>query len=156
MSELIGRVLEHWCRNDAAPSTPCTVEQIRKFERRERVTAPDDLRRFFLAANGMNLGFRLGKDAEGFAFWHLDDLVRADAELERRSPSSARPENSEDLYAFADYMDWSWAYAIRLRGNGLGSVVLIGGDGVVPCVAKSFTEFLERYLSDSMSLFPRR
>jgi hypothetical protein len=85
VSDLINRVLDHWRENAAAP---CTDTQIQEFEERESAIIPADMRRFFLSANGMNRSFRLGQDADGFAFWNLGDLVRSDIELQRRSPSS--------------------------------------------------------------------
>jgi len=55
---------------------------------------------------------------------------------------------------FADYMAWSWAYAIRLDEvvRGEQPVVMVGVEDRVQ-VARSFTEFAERYLTDDPALY---
>jgi hypothetical protein len=156
VSDLVKQVLEHWRSSEAAPLAPCTERQLRDFEHRKHAHLPYDLRQFLLVANGMNRGFRLGKDSEGFAFWNLADFRRADVELRQRSPSSPRPENGQDFYTFADYMDWSWAYAIKLCGDGTGCIALIGGADAVPLVASSFSDFLQKYLHDPERLLTVR
>src|SRR5579859_1580181 len=57
----------------------------------------------------------VGTEASG-----ISGSDHADVELERKSPNSPRPESDGDFYVFADYMDWSWAYAMKLRGDDLG------------------------------------
>jgi hypothetical protein len=156
LESLPERLLDHWRKTGASPASPCAEKAIQEFEHRESVELPEDLRRIFLAANGMNLRFGLGKDNDGFSFWPLDHLVRADVELLRRSPTSVQPTDPSDFYVFADYMDWSWAYAVKLRGGRVGTVVLLGGLGPVNEVASSLAEFVERYMSGASLLYPRQ
>ena len=58
------------------------------------------------------------------------------------------------MVVFADYLGWSWAYAVSADPEeNSGAVFAIGGPRLV-IVASTLTEFLEGYLRDSSSLFP--
>jgi hypothetical protein len=54
-------------------------------------------------------------------------------------------------FVFADYLQWSWAYAIRLGTSG-NPVIFVGAEGGV--VANSFTEFVALYVQDAEALYP--
>jgi hypothetical protein len=60
-------------------------------------------------------------------------------------------EGGERHVIFSDYLDWSWAYALCLRGRGAGGVVIIGtADGRPNPVAATFSGFLEKYHDDAL------
>ncbi len=61
---------------------------------------------------------------------------------------------AEFFFVFADYLHWSWAYAIRLskRPAEECSVVLIGKQFPIT-VASSFEEFVNLYIADSPKLY---
>jgi len=54
----------------------------------------------------------------------------------------------EDQLVFADYLIWSWAFVIDVRGD--GSVSIIGG-GAPERVASSFGDFLRLFIDDDGS-----
>jgi hypothetical protein len=100
-------------------------------------------------------GARNDQDGEGFSFWPLD----------RWQPASEEPGATEGLvslealrglFTFADYMTWSWAYAVALdrRRPHYGAVSLVG-DGAPYVVAGSFADFLDSYLTRPDTLFKR-
>ncbi len=62
-------------------------------------------------------------------------------------------QSPEEYFVFADYFQWSWAYAIRL-GSEDSSVILVGAEGDV--VAASFSEFVRLYIEDAEALYPKR
>ena len=67
-------------------------------------------------------------------------------------PNVERP---AEYFVFADYLQWSWAYAIRLVNQPLESNEIIHvGTNIPTVVATSFTEFLTLYLRDDKKLYP--
>jgi len=59
------------------------------------------------------------------------------------------------LFVFADYLDWSWAYAIRLLAtpSESGHIFMIGKQETPIQIAESFSDFVELYLVDSPILY---
>jgi len=55
-------------------------------------------------------------------------------------------------FAFADYMQWSWAYAICLAPDQLGKILQFGTK-FPRIVADSFSQFVDAYLTDSEQLY---
>jgi hypothetical protein len=92
------------------------------------------------------------QDAKGFSFWPLARILPAAEELAKTAITDVS--GLDEYFAFADYLGWSWAYAIRLafddsRGN---RVILIGKEAPFE-VASSFGEFVDLYLQDSPRLY---
>ncbi len=152
---LTDRLLSHWKLHGVEPRPPCTLAELQAFEGREGVVLPDDMRSYWLSADGMPEAMGKSQDREGFSFWPLHRVARADIELRRVSPKLAATSENTEYYVFADYLDWSWAYAIKLRSSDVGKVVIV--DGVsTSSVADSFAEFIEAYLVDEVVLYPGR
>jgi hypothetical protein len=58
------------------------------------------------------------------------------------------------LLLFADYLGWSWAYAIKVGSEGNSSVHIVGTvDGCPHRVADSFAEFAELYMTDDARIY---
>ena len=55
------------------------------------------------------------------------------------------------FFVFADYLQWSWAYSIRLAGAMSGRIVIVGKP-VPEIVADSFDEFVRLYVADAEPL----
>jgi SMI1 / KNR4 family (SUKH-1) len=153
-AHVIDPLVSKWTREGIAGG-PCSAEAIASFEQRENVVMPADLRAYWRALDGMKPGPKAARnvDGEGFSFWSLQRVTRLDRELAAYSPTTPGPEDAADFYAFADYLDWSWAYAIRLRGPESGRVLLIG-TAAPRVVAATFMDFLELYLADAAALYP--
>jgi hypothetical protein len=62
-------------------------------------------------------------------------------------------EEPDHYFLFADYLQWSWAYAIRLGSNATHDVILVGTRKPQKAAA-TFSEFLELYFRDSQDLYP--
>ena len=136
-------LVKQWREQGVLSSEVASSEQIERFEKRERVTLPEDFKAYLQLANGT--GGRGACDVDNvLAFWTIDEI--------------APYEFAENLYDFADYMQRSWSYAIALGGKSYadGSVFRVGNPTNAPvAMTSSFTEFLNLYFEDVHSLiFP--
>jgi hypothetical protein len=152
-ANIFGRLLDRWKSQGLSPRPPCTFEEVRAFEQRERVVLPADLRAYWFSVDGMPDKMGQSQDSEGFSFWPLSRVIRADRELQRKSSQTTPPVDCSDYYVFADYLDWSWAYAVKLRSTEAGKVIIVGAQ-TVSLVAGSFSDFIEVYLADGRNLYP--
>ena len=59
-------------------------------------------------------------------------------------------------FVFADYLNWSWAYAIRLVSDvdSCNRVVIVGKNSPER-VAETFEGFVDLYLADAEGLYQR-
>ena len=143
------RLIENWRRHELKIVPGCSDAQLDRFERSFSIKLPDDFRIYYRRTNGMGPP---GQDKAGFAFWSLDSIQPALLAL-KDAGAHAKPRGADDYYVFADYLDWSWAYAIRLtRAQTDNPVALIGKENL-EIVAHSFSEFIELYLCDSPQLY---
>ncbi len=146
------RLIVHWKKRGALPAPPATPEAITAFERKHAVRFPDDFRSYLLDANGMSEAGIM--DNEGFCFWNLSQMkTLRQLNLDDGVSTPGFDENS--YFAFADYLIWSWAYAIDLgrESTTRGQVIHVGT--LQPrIIAESFTDFVESYVADSPNLYP--
>ena len=150
------KLADHWALQKLAVSPGAVPQAVRQFEATHKVILPDELRSYFLRHDGMGQYWPNDQDAKGFAFWSLARIRPAAEELAERSSSEA-PVDLDGYFAFADYLGWSWAYAIRLTADLADNnpVIMIGtADGVPLEIASSFGEFVDLYLQDSPRLDP--
>jgi|HubBroStandDraft_1064217.scaffolds.fasta_scaffold24990_2 hypothetical protein len=150
---IVDRVINRWKQEGVSPRAPCPFAAVHAFERKEGLVLPEDFRTYWLSADGMPEALGQSQDSAGFSFWPLHRVARADVELKQRSPTTPLGPESASYYVFADYLDWSWAYAIKLRPMGIGHVVTVGTLSE-HTVAQSFSEFLDAYLLDASTLYP--
>jgi hypothetical protein len=146
------RLVSHWRAEGLKLSTGCNEQDLLRFERAHDVTLPDDLRSYFLHVNGMLPDAMEDCDQNGFCFWPLARMKSIAKERAlHSSPMLPGPED-QHYFVFADYLQWSWAYAIRLTKNSLdpNQVVIMGKPRIV---AGSFGEFVELYLRDAEELY---
>jgi len=88
-------------------------------------------------------------------FWMLDE-VKA---LPEGAPDYASPhyiESPESLFLFADFSLWAHAYAVRLTADPpeTNEIFLIGSQTPI-LLFQSFSEFVDRYLTNKDLLFPQ-
>lgn len=143
-------LISHWAATGVEVEPGCSPARIAEFESRYGVAMPPDLRSSYLAANGMKKTFKDEYDPEGFCFWPLEDV----APLDDCAVLESWPEipREHGFFVFADYLQLSWAYAIRLV-PGRPNVVLLIGKAAPQRVGSSFTEFVEAYVADSPRLY---
>lgn len=143
-------LINHWRREPSLTTLPpATSQEIREFESRHHIKFPLDLRGYFLTVNGF--GPPNDQDRNGFSFWPLASLVAVSVFDGGRF---AFP-GAHECFLFADYLGWSWAYAIRLNSAGAVTPVCIVGtaDGQPIWIADSFSEFVTLYVTDAPSLY---
>jgi len=136
LTSLLEELIRRWKEQEAEPRPGNSREAIRAFERREGVTLPDDFARYFEAVDGMD-----HIDHEVFCFWPL----------ERVEPAERNWGGPPGYLVFADFLINSTAYGLRVSGGTPGEV-FVCADGGPKLVASTFTEFLEKYLSDPYSV----
>jgi hypothetical protein len=128
----------------------CSEERLAAFESRAGARIPADLRELLARANGA------AEDPDGFCFWPLEEYSPFE-EAALCAPGCPGVDDGGIYYVFCDYLQWSWAYAIRLIGPGDdepgGRIVPVGMNEMFT-VADSFSEFTDLYLRDSERLYP--
>lgn len=110
------------------------------------------MREYLLQLDGTGSHWPDEQDAKGFSLWPLARIRPAAEELAKTGMIEVP--GLDQYFAFADYLDWSWAYAIRLASDDSSGnrVILIGQDAPLE-VASSFGEFVDLYLQDSPRLY---
>jgi hypothetical protein len=149
MSTIGKRLRELWAAQGMKLPSGVAENQLRDFESRFSVRLPLDFRLYFLDTNG--IGSRDQYDSDLFCFWPLEEVVRCDDEFPDRFI-----EDQPAYFVFADHSICLHAYAIRLTSSGTepNPVIALVSDQrkySTTIVARSFSEFAERYLADETS-----
>ena len=102
------------------------------------------MRAFYRRTDGTRVPLYSGCDQDGYEFWRLGEIT----------PDEYHPW----AMVFADYLMLSWWYGTDLTGAGgyrTGTVYVLGtvGDRAL-IVARTFGEFLTRYLDADRRLIP--
>jgi len=128
---------------------PAAEHELLKLEKRVG-KLPATFRSFLLFADGFS-DEGAGCDENGFVFWPMSRMELVN-EYKGGGFSS---QSTGELLLFADYLNWSWAYAIRLsEKNECDEVFMVGtADGVPFRVATTFEDFLKNYLADDATLY---
>jgi hypothetical protein len=152
VSQAIDSLLRKWRGEGVAVGRPNSPDEIRRFEETHRVQIPEDFRNYLLAANGTG-----DSDSNGYWFWPLEQIRSAldDLKTHRCYTNAVLNPQLAQFFIFADYLQWSWAFAFRFsEGEAPTSEVFrVDGNHLVLRVAGSFGEFVGLYLSDSRELY---
>lgn len=142
-------LLEHWRPDDPAFLGRAAAVSVNDLEYRYGVTLPDDFRRYLLDAA---LAEDLYDDHET-NWWAVHRIRNIPNEYEWSIGNEAIAQEAERFLFFADFLIWSWAWAICCSdGPNRGKVALIGGDPDW-FVADSFAQFVELYLKEPASVW---
>lgn len=155
MGDAAEKLINYWRLLNFRIAPGAAEERVREFERVNKVILPADFRSYFLAVNGMLQVGGNDCDPNGFAFWPLTEVKSVREEYKKHSTHLPRVEDPDQHFVFVDYLQWCWAYAIRLTNDpsGPNSVVHVGT--LQPKqVAASFTDFVDLYLRDANELYP--
>ena len=147
----VEQLVAYWTAQGLPLASGASESEIRSFESRYGLDLPGDLRIYFRSVNGLVQSGGVDTDREGFAFWPLEKvqpMPTVCTEFQEAVPPVPDP---QAYFVFADYLQWSWAYAIRLGTSG-NPVIFVGAEGGV--VANSFTEFVALYVQDAEALYP--
>ena len=127
-------------------------ESVDRLEARYGIRLPDDFRDYLLHACPKDESENM--DDEGTAWWPLDRLLNIPDEYPHTITDPVIAKNAAKYSFFADYLIWSWAWAIDCsEDKDRGRVAVIGGPDQF--VANSFTEFVDRYVEDQTQISPR-
>ncbi|ETX08871.1 SMI1/KNR4 family protein [Candidatus Entotheonella palauensis] len=154
MSHPEKQLKDHWEHQSIKITLGVKEEQIKNFESKYGMFLPTDVRNYFLCMNGMGTYWPNDRDREGFSFWPLERVKAVGDELENLQTELLAPQEARTCFLFADYLDWSWAYAMRLSESyrDPSPVILVGMETLIQ-VADSFTEFVGLYVMDSPKLY---
>jgi len=121
---------------------------IDEFCSKRKIELPLLLRKLLVSVNGF--AYPGDQDMNGFTFWDLERLELTD----RYDGGTHAFPGAQAYLLFCDYLGWSWAYAVRVKGEKHGEVVMVGTqDGSPLHLADSFEEFLRAYLDDAPVLY---
>ncbi|HEY6329419.1 MAG TPA: SMI1/KNR4 family protein [Blastocatellia bacterium] len=145
----IEKLISTWKEQGLRLPIGVDTDQIVAFERLHAVKLPLDLKTYFLNVNGMDPYPPHSQDREGFSFWSLQRLRIADVSCRGHAGLT-----EEKHYVFADYLNWSWAYSIRLSEDAAqeNTILLLGGDQPM-VIARSFSEFIDSYMAGASILY---
>jgi hypothetical protein len=152
------KLVQRWSAHGLTIAAGVSEEILRRFEMKYGVTLSSvpDLREYLLNVDGMAQIGGQDCDEKGFAFWPLSRIKSVPEECTESKVEVPRFDNIGNYFAFADYMQWSWAYAICVAPNQPGKILQFGTHSP-RIVAGSFSEFVEAYLADLEQLYlPKR
>lgn len=150
MQDSTKTLVAYWASKGVQLAPGCSPVAIAQFERRYHVTMPPALRSCYLVADGMKKTFEDEYDSEGFCFWPLENVAPLD-ECEKLKKWSEVPKG-DGFFVFADYLHFSWVYAIRLS-LGRSNLVAIMGKRTPELVGVSFEDFIGAYVANSSRLY---
>jgi len=154
MATPCSQLISHWksLNLKIAPGNP--EQKVREFESQNGVILPPDFREYFLCVDGMAQVGGHDCDPKGFAFWPLARVRNVVEECAEHSLAQPELPDPEKYFVFADYLQWSWAYAIHLSGStSQPNQVIHVGTVRAKLVAGSFTQFVDHYLRDAEGLY---
>jgi hypothetical protein len=146
------RLVRHWKALGLTIPAGVSDEALREFELQSGLAMPLEFREYFLNVNGMAQIGGQDCDENGFAFWPFDRIRPIHEECESNKVPLPAIEEIQSYFAFSDYMQWSWAYAISFAPGQMGNVLQFG-TRCPRIVARSFGEFVDAYLKDSEQLY---
>jgi hypothetical protein len=145
-------LVSYWKSEGISTTTGNSSDSLDEFENRNAIKLSKDFRHYLTAVGGMPPGSN--GDTKGFHFWTLSDLKPVTVICAETGVPLPEAEHLEKHFVFADYREWSWAYAIDFSGPAEGDHPVIHVGTLRPkTVARSFSEFLDLYLRDALELY---
>ena len=103
------------------------------------------------SSTALNQAIPNAPEPNGFSLWPLADFKPLAQEYAKDRISLPPFPGIHDYFAFADYLQRSWLYALALGGPNFDRVK-IAGLKTPADVADNFSDFVELYLVDSPAL----
>jgi len=155
MESVWRQLIESWRSQNLPIQKACEEDDIRSFETRHKIALPPDIREYFLNVNGMTPYFPGYQDEEGFSFWPLERMRAVAEDNEALGRPYLRLTEEDSLFLFCDYMDWNWAYAVKILPGSCAAegIYLICCHNPIK-IADSFSDFVRLYLGQSDQLYP--
>ncbi|MEP7362390.1 MAG: SMI1/KNR4 family protein [Acidobacteriota bacterium] len=150
----MSRLIALWKDQGLSLAKGNSEARLAEFETKNAVHLPPDMRQYLAVANGMLNIPGSDCDANGFRFWPLDEVRSVPEVCSESGVTIPAGEALDKHFVFADYLQWSWAYAIDLSGRDRGCQPIIHVGTLEPkTVAQSFCQFIELYLKDAPDLY---
>ncbi len=146
---------EFWKDQGVTASEGASKHDLAAFEALHGVKLPDDLRSYFRTVNGFSELSRHENDSKGFRFLPLSSIKTVADELKCLPPGIPEPQSSDRFFVFAEYLQWSWGYAIRLDQDSTRKTEVIHVGGLAsPVLSTTFSDFIRLYLENDSRLYP--
>lgn len=156
VSTIYEQLVSYWKATGLKIAEPVHPSQLQLFETQNDIKLPEDFRMYYRYVNGMVQEGGHDCDKKGFSFWPLAQIRRVPDECSEQSVPVPDIDDPNQYFVFADYLQWSWAYAIRLSRKAPDPSPIIHVGTLEPkVVAQGFSDFVKLYMSDSEELYPR-
>ena len=147
--DIVNRLIVRWQENGAAIRKGMQEKHVNEFEKHNGVMLPSDFKHYFLMADGLS-----DDDLDGFLFWPLAYVKSVSVICKEEKVPLPAVDQLNQYFVFADYLQWSWAYAIYLSDRVvLQNPVIFVGTPEPTVIAQSFSEFIELYINSSPNLY---
>lgn len=154
------RLKDHLLKQGVQVHPGVATVELNDFESAHEVTLPGDMKDTYSAFNGSLFPASPGM----LVFWKLADVISVQESIKRTPRNAAVIQNAyreinttylQGFFVFADAMWEAQLYAIRLlparNYEGGNEVIVLDGSTAVK-VASTFTEFIERFIQQPVSL----
>lgn len=143
------RLLSHWATLNYPRVVTHGAAEAASLERHYDLRLPADFRAYLVhACATLDDG---GQMDDSTAWWGLERIRSMVEECDDQAPTPLAADPRKTLL-FADHLIWCWAWAVCCDGGpNHGRVMVTGPDR---WVADSFTDFIDRYVTDERSLYP--
>src|SRR5215813_1197955 len=154
MEHVWRQLIESWRSQNLPIQTACSEDDVRSFETRYKIVLPSDMREYFLNVNGMTPYFPGYQDEEGYSFWPLERMRTIAEDNEAHDRRYLKLTEEDSFFLFCDYLDWSWAYAVKISPGSVAAegIYLMGCRNPIK-ISDSFSEFVRLYFEDSERLY---
>lgn len=133
--------LRRWFEQEDISIAPATADQIADLERRCDVALPDSFRTYLSTLAPAEENW----DAEMGNWWPIERIRTVPQEVDWGEAAHAQ------YLVFADYSIWCWAWAIACTDDANRGRIIVLGAGE-KFVADSFDAFVDKYLTDNISV----
>jgi hypothetical protein len=138
----INKLIDYWKKNNLSISR-IGIADLNNILNIKRFFLPNDFKELYVYANGID-----DCDSEGFLFYKIEDLETMGEKFSL--------DKGSDLYnivLFADYMQQSWWYGIKLIHNENYEIGIVATSLKFKKIANSLSDFITLYLEDSQILY---
>ncbi len=132
---------------DRRPIPPATHDQLLAVEARLGIRLPDDMRDFYLAADGTR--YKTDVTHGLVRFWSLAEWTTVEDEVPKTLDT-----HLHGAIVVADHLDWCWGYAADFsKSPATLPFFILGGTGTAAPVANTFSEFVRLVLGDDPRIY---